>query len=999
MLSAPARPRPRATPLVAAALLVGALAAGAPAVAAAPPPNDAFAHATQVGPASVLPTTAGATSQPGEPAGHAREATVWLAWRPSLPGEAFVLAGTRPVSVHVYTGVTLGSLRPATVAAPGSQGVLAAIDALPGVTYWLQVATPNADAGRFRLTLVQPSRGRPGNGSIATATPLTAAVSAAIAGEPPLTPVAGLTVSAPHETVWYAWTAPAGALGELTVTLTDTTPGTRLALAAFSGSHAATLHELAASSSGALRFAVTPGVAYALRVSGAAAYFRLRFHAAGFTAVKGAAPVIQCRRPTGWIDSNRAVHCTARAAAGALAVAGDRDFWLLTAVAAGSSSAAATTTSHEVCDRAGRCTVAGPLSGLHVDRVSPVVHCAHSPRSGSFTSVTVQCVAFDPAGGSGLARSADRSFTLTATLPAGGSAAAARFASHAAVCDRAGNCTTVPAPLPVRIDRRLPIVHCVGLPSGWTAQPPRIKCTATAAGGLASVTDRAFTLTVAVASGVSDGHAYSNALEICDRSGACRKVGPFGPFKIDREPPSVSCASPLGWHRGDRFALSCRARDSGSGLTGGSKFVLEARIRPGGQGAVRTSSRRVCDRAGNCTPAGPFAIALDDAPPVVSCATVPQAWVARAVSVACSASDDGAGMRRGGELLILRASEPAGNASADVQFPRERVCDAVGNCTLTPKLPLVKIDRQAPVVTCARPAPGIHLGNVTVACVASDGAGSGLGDPAERNLFLTTNVALDSNNAHAATGTEVVCDRVGNCTHVGPVGPIAVDLAASAAHSGASALPAAISVLDATPRSGAAATAPGGGTVAVPYDEPGLGTRSALAAGCAPGPGEPLHPGTTVLACGVTGPGGKLLTRTIALTVTLAPDLAPRGDALAGRGWRAVGRGFKPDSTVVVTLDRGPLLTTTAASGGTVSVLFTLPASLTAGPHALAVEGTGMNGSPLLVVTRLLVRGAAGAGLFAPGVPAPVGPATQARLLVAGPQGRLAAPNGTLAFR
>ena len=194
---------------VTAALAVAVLAAAAPTLAATPPANDAFAHAAPIGASGVLAgTTAGATTEAGEPGVHAREATAWFRWRPSLPGQAFVLGGTRPVSVHVYTGASLEHLRPDGVPAPDSHGVLAAIDAVPGVTYRLQVVTRTGAAGAFRLTLVQPSRGRPGNATLASATPLTSAMSAAIAGKATVT-LSGLTVSAPNNTVWYSWQAPA----------------------------------------------------------------------------------------------------------------------------------------------------------------------------------------------------------------------------------------------------------------------------------------------------------------------------------------------------------------------------------------------------------------------------------------------------------------------------------------------------------------------------------------------------------------------------------------------------------------------------------------------------------------------------------------------------------------------------------------------------------------------------------------------------------------------
>ena len=255
---------------------------------------------------------------------------------------------------------------------------------------------------------------------------------------------------------------------------------------------------------------------------------------------------------------------------------------------------------------------------------------------------------------------------------------------------------------------------------------------------------------------------------------------------------------------------------------------------------------------------------------------MPRGWVPGRVSVGCDVTDDGSGVRKGEELVVVRATEPPGDASAKLAFPRERVCDNVGNCTLTPRLAFARVDRQPPVVTCAKPAPGSHDANLSIACVASDGAGSGLADPTEQELFLTTNVAAGTSETGVFTSKQVVCDRVGNCTTAGPIGPIAIDLKEPASRS-AAALPSSITVLAAEPHSAQLPTAPGAGAVAVPYDEPGLGGASALAAQCSPAPGTPLPLGATTLVCGVPAANGKFsMSCTIALEVTGAADLALR---------------------------------------------------------------------------------------------------------------------------
>ena len=527
-----------------------ALAAASPAAAASRPANDAFAAAARIGASGKLAgTTAGATAEHGEPGAQGR-ATVWFAWKARLAGEAYVVvAGAgRPVSVRAYTGSAVGHLASADIADPGGQGVDAAIDALAGTTYRLQISSAAAHVGPFRLAIIQPGAGRPANDGFSEAASLTTAIADAVTAGASAPPVTGRTAGAtgehgepgsPAHSVWYRWLAPAGAAGSLTVSLTDTTPRARLGLTVFTGTGLSRLTRVGSPGTERASFGVRAGVAYSIQVSGSPAYFRLAFRAAGLATMNASPPTFTCRRPGGWIDSNNAVACTASSRGSALAASADASFELTTSVAAGTSSASATTTSKEVCDKAGRCAVAGPYTGIEVDRVPPAVACSPAPR-GWFRSVTVDCTASDPPGGSGLAVPAQRAFTLTATLPAGAVRKAVAFPQHAKICDRAGNCAAVPPPRDVSIDRSLPAVRCGAVPHGWVAAAPRIDCAASASGaGLAALTEGSFTLTSTVGQGVTDRKAFTSSIEVCDKTGNCRKVGPLGPIKVDREPLSA----------------------------------------------------------------------------------------------------------------------------------------------------------------------------------------------------------------------------------------------------------------------------------------------------------------------------------------------------------------------------------------------------------------------------------------------------------------------------
>ena len=77
-----------------------------------------------------------------------------------------------------------------------------------------------------------------------------------------------------------------------------------------------------------------------------------------------------------------ALQCTASDAGSGLANAGQAAFALSTSVPAGSETADAATGAVQVCDHAGNCATAGPISGIRVDRRAPQITIA-APLDGS----------------------------------------------------------------------------------------------------------------------------------------------------------------------------------------------------------------------------------------------------------------------------------------------------------------------------------------------------------------------------------------------------------------------------------------------------------------------------------------------------------------------------------------------------------------------------------------------------------------------------------------
>ncbi|HEV2195635.1 MAG TPA: hypothetical protein VGR55_08635 [Candidatus Acidoferrum sp.] len=94
-------------------------------------------------------------------------------------------------------------------------------------------------------------------------------------------------------------------------------------------------------------------------------------------------PPINCGAADGvWHAADVTIPCSASDAGSGLANASDASFPLSTSVPAGTETANAATGTHSVCDVAGNCATAGPITGNMVDRKPPSIVIS-SPASGS----------------------------------------------------------------------------------------------------------------------------------------------------------------------------------------------------------------------------------------------------------------------------------------------------------------------------------------------------------------------------------------------------------------------------------------------------------------------------------------------------------------------------------------------------------------------------------------------------------------------------------------
>ena len=243
-------------------------------------------------------------------------------------------------------------------------------------------------------------------------------------------------------------------------------------------------------------------------------------------------------------------------------------------------------------------------------------------------------------------------------------------------------------------------------------------------------------------------------------------------------------------------------------------------------------------------------IRIDTTAPSVQCGQADNAWHADNVSVDCWSSDNGVGVSDANGAFSLSTTVAQGDESSFASTGSREVCDLVGNCVTAGPVAGFAIDRKAPSVTCASADTAWHADNVSLDCNSID-RGAGVSDAAG-SFALTTSVAAGEETADASTGSNSVCDNVGNCVTVGPVGGIHVDRKAPVLT-----VPAATTV-DATTPAGAAVT-----FAATAVD----GTDASPAVTCTPASGSTFAAGTKTVTCVARDHAGNTSTGSFTVTV------------------------------------------------------------------------------------------------------------------------------------
>ena len=402
-------------------------------------------------------------------------------------------------------------------------------------------------------------------------------------------------------------------------------------------------------------------------------------------------PAITCAAPsTSWSASDVTVACAASDPLSGLANPSQAQLSLTTAVPAGTETAAASTGSANVCDLAGNCAAAGPITGLKVDRLGPSI--TITAPAGSYTQG--QAVKADYActdGGSGVA-------TCTGPVPSGTAFNTATEGIHSFTVDATdavGNHSQLVASYVVTVPPPPTVMGSASPSGGWQRTPVTVSLSASADKTRTvqsisySATGAQATTGTAVVPGASTqvvvtADGTTTLTFWATDSGGTPSATQTLAVQVDRTAPAIVCAAPsASWSSSDQ-TIVCTAGDGLSGLANPAPAQLNLTTAvPAGTetAAAATNSVSVCDTAGNCATAGPITgLKVDRAGPSIT-VTAPTGTytVGQAVKAAYTCADGGSG------VATCSGTVPSGNAvdtaTAGTHSFTIDAIDVVGNHT------------------------------------------------------------------------------------------------------------------------------------------------------------------------------------------------------------------------------------------------------------------------------------------------------------------------------
>jgi hypothetical protein len=337
----------------------------------------------------------------------------------------------------------------------------------------------------------------------------------------------------------------------------------------------------------------------------------------------------------------------------------------------------------DAAGNAGAFTIAGnpncaTLVITSADAQAPTINCTVPDQSIWYgADVTVNCTASDA---SGLANSADASFSLSTSVAAGSETATAQTNSHP-VCDNLNNCATA-GPYTFKVDKKAPTFSCDAVDGLWHGTDVSISCTASDGGSdVSPLSDKSFSLSTSVVANSETNNASTGTKEISDAVGNKVTAGPIAGNMVDKKAPTFSCGAADGlWHAVD-VSISCTAADGGSGVSpaGDATFSLSTNVAANTEtNNASTGTKLVSDAVGNSATAGPITGNMIDkkgptvnlvcpAAPVILGSTANADW---------TASDGGSGVASGyasgqiplttGSVGTKTATAPAGSSVDNV---------------------------------------------------------------------------------------------------------------------------------------------------------------------------------------------------------------------------------------------------------------------------------------------------------------------------------------------
>lgn len=406
------------------------------------------------------------------------------------------------------------------------------------------------------------------------------------------------------------------------------------------------------------------------------------------------------------IDGASATACTSGVSYPSLSD-GTHSFTVSAADAAGNRSAPATWT-------------------WRVDTMPPVISCPTPDSSWHGSNQSFTCTATDS--GTGLAKPADASFTLSTSVPTGAETATASTGTHQ-VCDVVGNCTTAGPLTGIKVDMKAPVLAAVAITTGdgkpysggtWTNQS--VQVTFTCADGGSGVNIASVTALVTIS---TEGNNQSVPGSCTDNVGNTAGTS-FTNIDIDKTPPIITfvgqspAANASGWNN-TSVTLTWTCADS---LSGAVSPAVSKTITT--EGANQSASGTCTDLAGNAASNAKSGVNIDETAPVFTASATTAdgkpytggTWTSQNVTVTFACTDALSG--------VASTTGPTTFSSEGTNQSVTGTCtDKAGNAAPPVTFAGIDIDRTPPSTGfTAQPGPlnGRQLATATVNTSINPGA-------------------------------------------------------------------------------------------------------------------------------------------------------------------------------------------------------------------------------------------------------------------------------------